>query len=626
MYLGSRVQNLWKPGISLLERNNESLGQKSGHPRSECRDKLVCQPGRPNRRTALQNAVRTFAALAWLGLVFPALQMAHAATPADAAAQQQEQIQQRQQEQLRRDLENARRAVPPSGANLRAAPEAPAVTPKGACHEIREIEILNSPHLRDSARAMINQRFAGQCLGVSEITEILGLITKDYVEQGYVTARAYLPAQDLTQGKLTIEVVEGRISKFKIDDNGANSVPVGSIFPGREGKVLNLRDLEQGIDQINQLRSNNARLEIVPGETPGDSSVVVHNEPTRPVHLLASYDNQGQAGTGAQEASATVSFDNLAKLGEQLSVTGRSSFFSADDHSTKSGGVDLWIPYGYNSWTASYLASSYRNLLVLPSGSGYLANGDTHIGTVGWNRVMYRDDVGNFSIGASLSSKGTNNFLAGSLLEVNSPTLTPLDLKTAYSRVLRSGGLFHGSLDYTHGLTIFGATHDSNLASSYQPHAQYDKLSADLQLNRPFDAVGQHWSYDSELALQKALGRGLYASEKMLIGSFYTVRGYYNNSLSGDNGLYWRNTVSLLRQVHIGDQAVDARFYTGLDVGRVTNLDDALASGNLSGGTIGVKGQWKGVTCDLFWSTPISKPVTMTREASHLWFQITAAI
>jgi hemolysin activation/secretion protein len=112
----------------------------------------------------------------------------------------------------------------------------------------------------------------------------------------------------------------------------------------------------------------------------------------------------------------------------------------------------------------------------------------------------------------------------------------------------------------------------------------------------------------------------------MLIGSFYSVRGYYNNSLSGDNGFFWRNTVSLLRPINAGTQVINARFYAALDLGRVTNLDTTYPSGNLSGGTLGVQGTWKGMSCDLFWSAPISKPDTLPREASHLWFRITAAI
>jgi hemolysin activation/secretion protein len=146
----------------------------------------------------------------------------------------------------------------------------------------------------------IDARYAGHCLGVNEITQIMGLVTRDYIERGYVTTRAYLPAQDLHTGTLLIDVVEGVIEQLKQDD-GAARLPLNTSFPAGAGQLLNLRDLEQGIDQLNRLQSNNATLDIQPGSQPGGSNVVIHNQPSRPVHLFVSYDNQGSVSTGANQ-------------------------------------------------------------------------------------------------------------------------------------------------------------------------------------------------------------------------------------------------------------------------------------------------------------------------------------
>lgn len=548
------------------------------------------------------------------------------AAPGDAAQQQIEQLQQRQQQQIQKDLENARRAISPGGADLHAAPPPAAPSAPGACHEIRSIVIRNSPHLRPTARVRIEQNFGGRCLGVQEITEILGLVTKDYIEQGFIAARAYLPAQDLKQGTLAIDVVEGRIAGFEVDDKGAHSVPIDAAFPGLKAKILNLRDLEQGIDQINQLQSNNARLEIRPGTEPGDSTVVVHNEHGRPVHLFTSYDNQGQAGTGAHEASATLTLDNIAGLGEQLSYTQRQSVpFSNDQHRTLSQGLDLWLPHGYDTFTASAIHSSYRNVLTLPSGAQQPAEGTNDLATLGWSRVVQRDNVGRLSIGTSITSKDARNFFAGQFLDVSSRKLAVADLRTAYSRVLPGVGLLQGSLDYVRGLHTLGAMRDPSLLTPEQPHAQFGKLLAGVQMNASFQALGQRWSYTGEISAQKAYN-SLYGSEKFLIGSFYTVNGFYNTSLSGDDGYYWRNRLALLQQLQAGSQVVNAQFYAALDSGRVWNVDPSLQDGHLSGAALGVQLQWRGVSLDVFRSAPISKPDTLPREPAQTWFRLSAVL
>ena len=73
-------------------------------------------------------------------------------------------------------------------------------------------------------------------------------------------------------------MVEGKLSKIRVEDGGKNSISVGTIAPGLEGAPLNIRDLEQALDQANRLASNNATLEMLPGNTPGDSIVVLHNK------------------------------------------------------------------------------------------------------------------------------------------------------------------------------------------------------------------------------------------------------------------------------------------------------------------------------------------------------------
>src|SRR3546814_18044191 len=133
------------------------------------------------------------------------------------------------------------------------------------------------------------------CVEVDEIGRLLGEVTKAYIDRGYATTRAYLPEQDLSSGRLRIEVVEGRISRIEVDGSGV-FVPGAFLYP--DGDRLNLRRLEQGLDQINRLSSNNATLDIQPGDRPGERVVVIHNHPTRRIYPTLSADNLGSRSPG----------------------------------------------------------------------------------------------------------------------------------------------------------------------------------------------------------------------------------------------------------------------------------------------------------------------------------------
>ena len=210
----------------------------------------------------------------------------------DALRQQQLQVQ-RQQEQL---LKERQSTVSP--AQIEVQEPAPVAAVAGACREVQVIEVEGVKHLPSRAIEQITAAYAAKCLGVSEIENILSELTRAYVQRGWISARAYLPEQDLSQGHLKILVVEGQLASIRLEDNGAQSISIATAAPGLVGEPLNIRDLEQALDQINRLSSNHATLDMLPGKDAGDTVVVLRNQPSRRLRLLASFDNHGSESTG----------------------------------------------------------------------------------------------------------------------------------------------------------------------------------------------------------------------------------------------------------------------------------------------------------------------------------------
>ncbi|MHA4875143.1 POTRA domain-containing protein, partial [Enterococcus faecium] len=88
-----------------------------------------------------------------------------------------------------------------------------------------------------------------------------------YLSEGYITSRAFLPEQDLASGILTLGILEGRVENIVID--GKPDPMTLTLFPNLAGEILNLRDLEQGVEQLSRLRSLSYRLDIQPGRQAG---------------------------------------------------------------------------------------------------------------------------------------------------------------------------------------------------------------------------------------------------------------------------------------------------------------------------------------------------------------------
>lgn len=557
-------------------------------------------------------------------VTFPAL--AQTGVDPAAAARQAEVLQRQNQERIQRDIETARpRERGVEGIDTsRLMPQVDASAAGKKCHEISVIAIGGAPLLSPAVREDITRRFAMRCLGVSEIEQILGAITKDYVERGFVTTRAYLPAQDLGRGKLEILVIEGKLEAIELDEGAKKSINPANVFPA-PGGVLNLRDFEQGIDQVNKLSSNSAQLDIQPGQEVGASRVVIRNAPRFPLHLGLTADNEGSESTGRAQAAANFSADGLLHLNELMLFTHRRSTpIDSMRKSSESSSFTFIVPWGYTTMTYSGSRSSFLSTIVAPSGLdlGFRGKSASDAWTV--ERLMYRDQTSRFNLSATLTKKDTKNWLAGEFLGVSSRALTVLDLGANVSTGL-AGGALNVDVGYAMGLNMAGALGDADYLPDDAPRAQFGKWKLGLGYQRPFQVGGVGLAWSSQLTAQYA-DDVLYGSEQMLIGGLYSVRGFVDHTLSGDHGWYARNEVSASPVLDLGGQAVPLRLFAGVDLGRVRNRVANIPEGRLSGMAVGATARWKGFALSVTHTRPLGKPDFFRRESPQTWLRASVDI
>lgn len=521
------------------------------------------------------------------------------------------------------------RALPaPGGTDLRQMqPQAQTPVLDASCRDIREVRVVGDTRaLSDALRQQVQADYGGRCLGVNEIEAVLAAITKSYIERGYITTRAYLAAQDLRTGVLEITVVEGTLERLELQQSGSSwqKPSLGLAFPVSPGELLNLRDLEQGIDQLNSLGSNNATLDIQPGSQHGQSVVVVKNQARSPIHLFTSADNLGQPATGKTSGSATVTLDGLLGLNELLAITRRQSVPRHDGHHSEATALRAVLPIGYTTLSYDVSDSSYVNSLSLPSGMHLAAEGRTLSHSLGADRVVFRDQASRVSLSARLSSQRTRSWLGGEFLGVGSRTLSTLDLGAAAFTQM-GGGIANARIGYVRGLTAFGALRDAANLPRDLPHAQFTKLTLDLGYTRGFLLGQQALQWSSQFSGQSAFDT-LYGSQQMLIGGYGSVRGALHNSLAGDNGYYWRNELSLPWRAPAEGPAMAGRVYVGYDFGSVSNRAAGVPSGSMSGVTLGTAVQWGALSLDIFASRTLRAPAPMKPEAVRVGVRLSHAL
>jgi len=191
----------------------------------------------------------------------------------------------------------------------------PELTDETRCFEVKVINLQGAAHISVSTQKQFLKPFANQCLGAKNIDALLKSITGHYLNRGYVTSRAYLPEQDLTSGTLQVMVIEGRLQGFEPSPL-VSKLELTMTFPGKTGEILNLRELEQQIEQLGRLPSRSAQLELVPGEQMGSSQVKLSGQRDKSWRFSANRHNNGERTTGEQQWGARLEWDSPLGLAD----------------------------------------------------------------------------------------------------------------------------------------------------------------------------------------------------------------------------------------------------------------------------------------------------------------------
>jgi hemolysin activation/secretion protein len=551
-------------------------------------------------------------------------------TPSAAQVQQGDILLRQAQERLKFEQERAQRQQAPSGVDLKSVmPRVDASQAKGNCHNITNIDIVGANLLDADDKSALVRDLMGRCLGAPDIEKLMGEVTRHYIERGFITTRAYLPAQDLSSGKLQLLVVEGRIESLRVEGDPDKRINLGLAVPARAGDLLNMRDLEQAVDQINAVSGNKVKLDLVPGTKAGETVVVFRNKESNVATFEGSADNQGSEATGKNSVSGTLTVGGALGLNDILALTYRTSSPYTAKAGNDSVSLGLTVPNGYSTYGISTSVANYSTGLTTPGGLAMVAFGKSTTWSLTAERVVARNQDSRHAMVATLSNVDSKNYIdMGSMgtIYVN-PTSRS---STSIAAGLKSTMLLAGGNFSLHPELALGLNEMSNLpaginAASNGPQAEFTKATVDMSFEKHFDLSKQDWSWNSTFRGQYSADQ-LLSSQQLLIGGIGSVRGFVTNSLSGDSGYFWRNELGLNHKLTLGDTRVSTKTYIGYDMGSVSGNAAGAVSGQLGGLVVGFSAQFKAANVELSWTRADKAPASMTSEEAQTWLRISFSL
>ena len=439
--------------------------------------------------------------------------------------------QERRLEEQRQRLEQLQRQPA-----LESRPESARQADK-TCFTIDRIEIEGTTQLTEEARERLLAPFLHRCIGTAGIDEILRALTDHYLDRGFVTSRAYVPEQDLSRGTLKIIIIEGLLEGL---DAAAQSrlTPreLAMSFPGETGQLLNLREIEQALDQLNRLPSNRATVELRPGSTPGTSRAEISNTPQTPWRVRLSRNNDGQKSTGHQQIGLGIEWDSPLGLADTLSLHAGRNLYRNSTREARNGGLAYSIPWGW--WTASWNFNYSDYQSNIPGAwLDFKTSGNSRAHDLRIERVVQRDNIGKSALSVGVNVTENKNYIENIKLDVSSKRLAELGLGINHGRRIGTG-FINLDLGWQRGMGALGAEHDQHPERD-EAHANYNKYTATTSVLQPITLASQTLSLESMAYWQKSEDV-LYSPRRVSVGGQSSVRGFHDQSLSGDSGGYWR--------------------------------------------------------------------------------------
>ncbi|NUT77978.1 ShlB/FhaC/HecB family hemolysin secretion/activation protein [Pseudomonas sp. C1C7] len=558
-------------------------------------------------------AARLCAALLCL---FPLSRVLAAPTPGDTDLIRERQD--RLLEEQRRRLEELKELP-----GEQARPTQPTAPTDTRCFPIKDIELKGADSLSVAERDRLLKPYIGQCLGVAQLNELLKVITDHYIEKGLVTSRAYLPQQDLSGGHLQVLVVEGRLEGLKsAPDSQLSERELAMAFPGKAGDLVNLREIEQLVDQLNRLPSNQAKMELAPGKNVGGSDVLVTNSPQKPWRVGLSRSNDGQRSTGEQQWGTTFDWDSPLGLADQLNLRGGHDAMTDHQHTSNNALLNYNLPWGWWNFTYTYNQSEYRSQIAA-NGYNFKQTGDSQNHQLRAERVIHRDAVSKTSLNVGLSYLRTNNFIEDSKLKLSSNRISEMQYGINHGR--RVGSAFVNlDLGMQQGIGAFDAQGNGHPGPG-EPNARYRKYSATASYLQPFKLWGESFSFTSLMTGQRSEDV-LFSPQRTSLGGQSSIRGYKDQSLSGDSGGYWRNDLRWTRPVTLSWlRPLFAEYGTGLGYDQGVIRDDRYNGdqhGRLSSNSLELFARGQHMAASVTFAHSLERPDTLPDREAPIYFRV----
>ena len=384
-----------------------------------------------------------------------------------------------------------------------------------------------------------------------DLDRALAAIANFYQERGWFV-RPQLPAQDIVDGVVTINVIEAKLGKVEpqiTEDMPLSADRVERFLTARQkpGDPLNMDELSHALAVLNEQPGVSAQVTLAPSLEAGASDVIVETARLPSVNGNVQVDNWGAKSTGYWRGTGNANWNNPFGYGDQFQANIMAS------EGTLYGRLGYNLPIGYAGWRlgVSYSALVYK-LLGEFATLNNKGNAQTLLANLSYPLIRQPTANATFTLTGSDSNYENKYSLENNEISIRKRVST-VSFGLTGDRVddWWGGGFNVGGLTLTAGYADLAGTRANQIADRLGANTQgsFSTLAGNGgRLQRLTDNTSLWFSMSGQMASQN-----LDSSQKFSLGGPQGVRAYPVYEATGDQG--WLGTVEARYNVTAEAQA-----------------------------------------------------------------------
>ena len=460
----------------------------------------------------------------------------------------------------------------------------------------------------------------GKLLSFSDLQANADRITKYMRDRGYLTARAYLPVQKITNGVVEYAVVIGRFEGItvnnhtKIHDSAVNR----EISFLKKGDYIRKQELERAVWLLSDLAGADAKATLSPGTQAGTVQIVLDLKPHQGKQGLLTLDNYGNRYTGYNEVNRDYDFLNLAREGDHLAVS-----VSTTGKKLHNGSATYTIPVIRDGMTMSlgYSQLGYELGDIYDSLGAY---GTARVGSIGLDYAVQRSQRHNLYTGIRYEySKMKDEYRDLPAYGTYSDKTGKAAILSVYGNEQDRKGATNWRVDYKFGNIGFNNDRTREVYGDSDTEGTYSKLKFTVLRRQD---INQRLYALYSLRGQYAFNN-LDSSEHFALGGISGVRAYPQSESSGDMGYLTRAELRWMFPVGKTDQMFQIATYFDHGGSWINRNNNSGTNNHRSLQGVGLGLIWSRhedwfVRMDYAWRLGSEEPKADTSHMNgHFWIQ-----